>query len=126
MGNASERGPVFQQTGWTVHGSVYNVAGDLVLTKDSSPGDLAKVLEDLKQQVGRLAGLDPEHRREIEHALEGAAREAVRDRPVKDAVVGRLNTVRTVLEAVRSTVSGAVGLAQTVGQVASWASSFLA
>ena len=58
MGDASERGPAFQQTGWTVHGSVYNVAGDLVLSKDSSPADLAKALEDLKQQVGRLSGLE--------------------------------------------------------------------
>jgi hypothetical protein len=125
MGDGSDR-PVFQQSGWTVHGAVYNVAGDLVLSKDSSTADLVKVLGDLRQQVARLSDLDPDRRRQVERDLDEAAREAARDRPVKDAVVGRLQTVRAVLEAASTTVGGALSLAKSVAQVAGWVAGFLA
>jgi hypothetical protein len=117
-------GPVFQQTNWTVQGNVYNVAGDLVLSKESTKSDFQQVLDDLKQEILKLHSLDASRKEELARDVESAQRESQRETPEKNIVVSRLNTVKATLEAVKDTVLGASDVAKTVAQVALWAAAF--
>src|SRR5262245_23384440 len=118
MPDPTNPGPVFQQTNWTVQGNVYNVAGDLVLSKESTKVDFQQVLDDLKQEILKLQSLDTSRKEELARDVESAQRESQRETPEKNVVVSRLNTVKATLEAVKDTVLGASDVAKTVAQVA--------
>jgi hypothetical protein len=124
MPDPTNPGPVFQQSNWTVQGNVYNVAGDLVLSKESTKTDFQQVLDDLKQEILKLQSLDASRKEELARDVESAQRESKRETPEKNIVVSRLNTVKATLEAVKDTVLGANDVAKTVAQVALWAAAF--
>jgi len=48
---------IFIQTGWTVQDDVYNVAGNLILNKDSKRDYFLSSLNELKQEVSALKSL---------------------------------------------------------------------
>lgn len=119
-------GPVFEQTNWTVQGDVYNVAGDLILSREGDAGDFTKALENLRNDLQKLQGLDPARQRAIDADLSSVVQEASADQPVKDIIVGRLNTIRATLDASRETVTGAWELGKVVAKVSIWAAAFFA
>lgn len=118
--------PIFKQTNWTVQGDVYNVAGDLILSKEGDAGDFMTALEGLRNDLQNLQGLDPVRQQAINMDLNSVVQEATGDQPVKDIIVGRLNTVRATLEASSKTVKEAWELSKVVSQVAIWAAAFFA
>ena len=47
-------GSIFSQPNWTVQGDVYNTAGDLILSRQSSNSDFLKAIHDLKKSEFEL------------------------------------------------------------------------
>ena len=125
MADPQENRPVFQQSNWSVHGNVYNVAGDLVLSKDGTKEDFQKALDGLRQEILNLQNLESSRKEELTHDIESVERESRRDTPEKGIVVSRLNSVKATLEAVKGTVIGAADLGKAVAQTALWAAAFL-
>jgi hypothetical protein len=119
-----DRGSVFQQSNWTVQGNVYNVAGDLVLSKDSTKEDFQKALDEIKQEILKFQDLDSSRKEELARDIESVERETRREAPEKGIVVSRLNSVKATLEAVKGTVMGASDLGKTIAQAAIWAAAF--
>ena len=117
-------GSIFQQSNWTVQGNVYNVAGDLVLSKESTKVDFQKALDELKQEILKLQSLDQSRKEELSRDIESVERETRREAPEKGIVVSRLNAVKATLEAVKETVVGAADVGKVVAQVALWAAAF--
>ncbi len=116
-------GPVFVQSGWTVT-NVYNIAGNFVLNKDSTAPDFAKVLEELKEEIRKLPNLDADRKAELTSDVDAVKREAGRDQPARGAIVSRLGTIQSTLEAVKGTAQGALELGKTVATIAAWAAAF--
>lgn len=116
-------GPAFVQTGWTVT-NVYNIAGNFALTKDSSAPDFAKALDELKAEIRKLPGLDADRKAELTSDVDAVKREAGRDQPAGGAIVSRLGTIQSTLEAVKGTAQGALELGKTVATMAAWAAAF--
>jgi hypothetical protein len=119
-----ETGPVFQQSNWTVQGNVYNVAGDLILSKNGTKEDFQKALDELKQEILKLQNLDSTRKEELTRDIESVERETRREAPEKGIVVSRLNAVKATLEAMKGTVIGASDLGKTIAQAAIWAAAF--
>jgi hypothetical protein len=115
---------LFQQTYTHVAGDVYNVAGDLILTKTSSKEDFAKVVRDLKAELAALDDIPEPERRELEQELEATAEEAAGSMPKRDRIVARLTAVKERLDSLEGAAASAVRVAATVGSVALWASKF--
>jgi hypothetical protein len=124
--NTESSGPLFSQPNWTVSGDVYNVAGDLILTKDSSKQDFVKAIEDLRDEVARLEDVDESRRIEAVSYLDSSVQEARRENPSKPTVVDRLKQAAGVLEAGSGTAENAWKLAKTLGSIAVWAATFFA
>lgn len=117
-------GSIFSQPNWTVQGDVYNTAGDLILSSQSSNSDFLKAIQDLKAEIAKLADLDPDRGREIEGNLDSVIHETGRKDPSKSLIVSRLNTVKTTLESVHETTKGAWDIAKTVAKIAAWVAAF--
>jgi hypothetical protein len=128
MGDSGSKEPrvAFSQPNWQVQGDVYNTAGDLILSKESSRGDFVKALEDLKAEIGKLNDLPAGQREEIHGDLNAAIQEAKSEAPSKPTLVNRLNTVKAALESMKDTVQGAWNVAKTVTSVVGWAAAFFA
>jgi hypothetical protein len=124
MSNPQDGRPVFQQLNWSVQGNVYNVAGDLVLSKESTKEDFQKALDGLRQEILKLRNVEPSRKDELAHDIESVERESRRDAPEKGIVVSRLNSVKATLEALTGTVVGAGELGKVVAQAALWAAAF--
>jgi hypothetical protein len=114
---------MFNQPNWSVN-EVYNVAGDLILSKSSGKQDFVAALQELKAEVARLTDLDRSERDVLEGELEGAIGEASSPDPDRDGIVRRLTSVRERLTAVGGAVSSALEVAKIVGAVAIWAGGF--
>ena len=122
--NQERQYAAFYQTGWQVHGGVYNVNGDLILSQNSSKADFIKVLEEFKADIEKLPGLEQDKSTEIQADMSAAIREAGLNVPSKDIVINRLNSVKSTLEAVRGSVQAAWDVAKTLGSIARWATVF--
>jgi hypothetical protein len=116
--------PLFSQPNWDVRGDVYNVAGNLILSKNGSKDDFARAVRELKAELANLDGLPDDDRRELEEELDQTAADAQTQEPSRDRIVERLSSVRRRLESLQGAASGAVALAKTVGQIAAWAHGF--
>ncbi len=123
-GERESSAPLFSQPNWTVHGDVYNTAGDLILTKTSTSQDLVAAIEDFKNEVARLEDIDANRKAEIVSDLDASVQEARRENPSKATVVDRLKHAESVLEAGSSTAEKAWKLAKTLGSIALWAATF--
>ena len=118
-------GPTFDQRDWDVRGDVYNVAGDLLLTKESSKEDLAAAVAAVRAELSGLANLPDEDRREIDQELAAAADEAIKPEAEPDRIKSRLERVRDRLESLDGIAAGALNVAKTAGRIAAWVGAFL-
>ena len=126
MSNDPNKGEtaIFNQPGWTVRGDVYNVSGNLILSKDSKISDFITALEDLKQQIHELKSLDQSQREQLLADVHQVVLEVEHDKPKKNNIVSRLNVVKDTLESLRNIVKGSFDISKTVGQMAAWAAGF--
>ncbi len=114
----------FNQQGWQVRGDVYNVAGNLILSKDGSKGDFLRALEEVKRELADLPDVDETTRQGLTKELQQAAEEANSPAPSRENVVTRLERVRARLESLGGAAAAAMGLASTIGSIAAWAGGF--
>lgn len=119
-----DRGSVFSQPNWQVRGDVYNVAGNLLLSKNGTKEDFLVALRSIKSDLAKLEGLPEGDCRNLEEELDRTADEAVTAEPSRDRITERLSRVRSRLAGLASVASGALELAKTVGQIVSWAHGF--
>src|SRR5689334_11850893 len=111
----------FEQSGWQVHGNVYNVAGDLLLRPTSSADDLAAALAAVRRQVLQDGSIEETVRMSVATDLAEVVAEVEDSPPDKDHVVARLETVGARLRTAGSATTAAFGLAETVRTIAEWA-----
>lgn len=115
---------VFDQRDWEVNGDVYNINGDLILTKESSRDDFSKALADLTGELGKLKDMPAELKQQVTESLNQAAKTAEKPDAEKEAIVEFLDTAKDVLSTVKKTVDGAKKLAKTITRVAGWVAAF--
>jgi hypothetical protein len=120
----ADRAAGFIQTYTHVAGDVYNVNGDLILTKTSTKDDFVREVRKLKEQLAALEELPGQDRHELESQLEETAEEAAAPTPRRDRIVERLNAVKERLDSLEGAAGSAVKLATTIGSVAVWAGKF--
>jgi len=116
---------MFNQTGWTVQGDVYNVAGNLILNKDSKRDDFLSSLDEVKRDVSALKSLPAEAEQQIQTQLAAIVEASKQPIAQKESIHSKLEGVKSSLEALKDTAEGAWELAKTVGAIATWVTKFM-
>jgi hypothetical protein len=112
----------FNQANWNVSGDVYNTAGDLILPRNGSPGDLRTALQKIRADLADLDEIDPAERAEMNAQLERAEADAAAPAAEQHGLSARLRSVKERLESLDGATGAALGLAKTLGAVAVWVS----
>jgi hypothetical protein len=110
----------FNQQNWTVHGDVYNTAGDLLLSRTADAAELVGALHRLRADLAALPDVDPAVRAELTAELDQTARDATEPAQRKDGIAARLRRIKDRIESLDGVTGAALGLAKTVGAVAVW------
>ena len=116
---------VFNNPNWQVRGNVYQIAGDLVLTPESSRMDFARAVEIVRAELTAAQGIDEPARRELTDQLSQTAAEARTPKPDKDTITSGLTRTRDRLRALGGAASAVLDVATKVGDLLSWASEAL-
>ncbi|SEH03918.1 hypothetical protein SAMN05444920_1489 [Nonomuraea solani] len=104
-------------------GEVYNVGGNLYLSKDSSAKDFAAAVARIRAELAELS-IPEADRGEIDAELGETLAQADADKPDTDQVVGRLERIKARLESMSGVGAAVLGVATAVGNLAAWAAKF--
>jgi hypothetical protein len=100
--------------------NVYNVNGDLILSKGSTAADLARQLASLRQEVARLPGMDPQSRETSLKAVDAAIEESRRPKPKGIEIQKHLDNAASVIEKSQGLAENGLKLAQTLFSIGKW------
>ena len=118
-------GSVFEQH---FHGpveNVYNVNGDLILSKSSTAPDLARELKTLRAQVAELPKLDAPAKETTVKAVDAAIEEAQKPKPQKIEIQKHLDTAASTIEKTQGVADKGLKLAETLLKIGKWAAVML-
>jgi len=98
---------------------IYNIAGDLNITQNSSPEDVLKIIEAIQQKVRELDIIDKD-KRKISNHLDNVKIDLEEKEPNKKSIGESIKTVNGILKEAKVTGETVTEIGIRVGKVATW------
>ena len=98
---------------------IYNIAGDLNITQNSSSEDILKIIKAIKQKVSELDIVDKD-KRKISNHLDNVKIDLEEKEPDKKSIGENIKTVNGILKEAKATGETLKDIGMWVGKVATW------
>jgi len=107
----------FDQRGWNVAGNVYNIAGDLNISANSSKDEFLTALRQFKSELDKAQDLPADKADDLKEDVDSAIKAIDKPNPNKERAVERLTTIQKVLDGLKGSATSALALGKLVGQM---------
>lgn len=111
--------PVFSIGSQTAGRDIYNIAGDLNITQNSSTEDVLKIIEAIQQKVGEL-DIDNKDKRKISNHLDNVKIDLEEKEPDKESIGESIKTVNGILKETKATGETLKEIGLWIGKTAIW------
>lgn len=118
-------GSVFEQHFIGPVENVYNVNGDLLLSKTSNAADVKRELKKLRMQLEELRELDANAKETSVRAVEEAIEETQKPKPKAIEIKKHLDTAASAIEKTQGIADNGLKLAKTLFNIGKWAVALL-
>ena len=98
---------------------IYNIAGDLKITQNSSAEDVLKIIQAIQQKVGEL-DIDSKEKRKISNHLNNVQIDLEEKEPDKKSIGESIKTVNGILKEAKATGETLKEIGVWVGKTATW------
>lgn len=111
--------PVFSIGSQTAGQNIYNIAGDLNITHNSSTEDVLKIIEAIQQKVGEL-DIDNKDKRKINNHLDNVKIDLEEKEPDKESIGESIKTVNGILKETKATSETLKEIGLWISKTAIW------
>ena len=111
--------PVFSIGSQTAGRDIYNIAGDLNITQNSSAEDVLKIIEAIQQKVSEL-DIDNKDKRKISNHLDNVKIDLEEKEPDKESIGESIKTVNGILKEAKATAETLKEIGLWIGKTATW------
>ena len=98
---------------------IYNIAGNLNITQNSSADDVLKIIEAIQHKVGEL-DIDEKEKRKISNHLDNVKIDLEDKEPDKNSIGESIKSVNGILKEAKATGETLKDIGIWVGKVATW------
>jgi len=106
----------FDQRGWNVQGSVYNIAGDLNIGANPSKDEFAAALRQLRDELAKAKDLPPDEASDLKDDLDDAIEALERPQPNKERTIKKLTAMREIVDGLKDNVGSKLALGKLIEQ----------
>jgi hypothetical protein len=107
----------FNQPNWKVEGNVYNIAGDMNVSANSSKDEFLAALRQFKSEIDKAKDLPADRADEMKDDVDSAIKAIDKPQPNKERAVERLTAIQKVIDGLKGNVGSALALGKLIGQV---------